>query len=65
MFTVDEIFIAACTISQWRAESACREWNRLLGSQQETTLALANSSSNDLNSVASDFMNRLINPTTR
>jgi hypothetical protein len=65
MFTVDEIFVAACAISRWRAESACYEWNQLQGSQQQTTLALANDSSNDLDSVASDFMNRLINPTIR
>lgn len=60
-FTADELFNAAYAISAWRSESACAVWNRLLGSEQNTYLALANGSSTDLNSCAMDLMNRLMN----
>jgi hypothetical protein len=60
MFTADELFAAAYKISPYRAESACWEWNRLLGSEQASTLAVANGCSSDLETVAIDFTNRLI-----
>ncbi len=61
MFTADELFEAAYKISPYRAESACWEWNRLLGSEQASTLAVANGCSSDLETVAIYFTNHLIN----
>lgn len=59
-YTADDLFTAAYAVSAWRTESACAVWNRLLGSEQSTYLALANGAASDLTSCAMDLMDRLM-----
>lgn len=59
-FTADELFRAAYKESPYRAESACWEWNRLQGSDQDSYLALANGYS-DITDASRDFTKRLLN----
>ena len=63
MFTVDELFIAVNAVSPWRASSACAAWNNLMGSEQQSALAMANGSASDLESCATYFANWLISST--
>jgi hypothetical protein len=58
-FNADQLFAAAYEITSCRTVSACREWNRLQGSQQQSFLALANGCS-DLDGAAMDLINRLL-----